>query len=130
MADYQSPQGRDETHIHAELVSLLHGIAARKAYLPATMDGMAYADHMDAIAESVIAACLQPDRATLVATPEELDAAEIALEQGREAWNAAWADFDALDTRKAVQNATVPTHQIALPSIAPRQPVVSPAAPA
>ena len=31
---------------------------------------------------------------------------------------------------KAVQNATVPTHQIALPSIAPRQPVVSPAAPA
>jgi hypothetical protein len=91
--------GRSATDIANEYSSAMRTIAARKGRLTASAEALTYADTLDALAEK-LAVCVQAgDPTQLVATVEELNVAEAALEAVRQELNATVSDFLRMDTK-------------------------------
>lgn len=119
MAQYMSPGGRAAQNIAHEFEAVMRTVAERIRRLPGTSEGASYAQRMREIANGALC-CVQADQMTLVATPEELDAAEVALENARQALAASVDEFLALDILQAKIAEREPVPQVVVVDVAPR----------
>ena len=118
---YLSPNGRTVQNLAHEFEAVLLTVAERKRRMPQTDAGAGFAARMAEIAAGAAASCLQADGVTLVATPEELDAAEVALENARQALAATVDEFLGLDIVRAQVAPREATPQVIMAEISERQ---------
>lgn len=112
---------RTPQDIADEYDSAQRTIAARKRRCPATAEGLDYAQRMDAIAAG-LAICVT-ETGVLVATREELQAAEQALIDARAELAASLDEFKAIDTAR--QQTAPPAPQVATVAAVSRAPIAS-----
>lgn len=104
-----------------EYESAIRTIRARQRRCPATPQGLAYSNAMEAIGKGLDVCLSEPG--VLVSTAEKLAVAEQALIDARAALAESLPEFQEIDTARAAQTPQEPTPQVVTVAPASREPI-------